>query len=149
MEHTKDMYTSENRLALLKARTKRCVCKYCGQPLSLKRLIFSDFTDARIEIYCDHCERIEYGVEPEIYHSARNFVDHLEFNYYTDMDQNEKTRQMNIAKVAEILAWGCRNMGMLDDQGFRVPVSCDAQLMERCLVITDDELRAEEAFDNE
>ncbi len=28
----------ENRLELLKGRVKRCVCKYCGQPLEIRRL---------------------------------------------------------------------------------------------------------------
>ncbi len=143
-----ELYTSQNRLELLKERCQRCVCKYCGKSLSLKRLIFSDFPDARIEIYCDHCERIEYGVEPEIYESAKNFVDNLEFNYYIDMDKNEKTHQMNIAKVAEILAWGCRNMGMLNVDGFSVPVNFKEHLMDQCLVISDEALCAEEADDN-
>ena len=138
-----DLYASINRVDTLKQRAGRCCCKYCGGPLSLKRLIFSDFTDARVEIYCEHCERIEYGVEPEIYKSARNLVDNLGFNYYTDMDQNAQTRRMNIAKVAEIMAWGYRNTGLLNDDGFTVPLSYKDTMMEQCLVITDDMLRAE------
>ena len=138
-----DLYASIDRVDTLKQRAGRCCCKYCGGPLSLKRLIFSDFTDARVEIYCEHCERIEYGVEPEIYKSARNFVDNLGFNYYTDMDQNAQTRRMNIAKVAEIMAWGYRNTGLLNDDGFTVPLSYKDTMMEQCLVITDDLLRAE------
>lgn len=138
-----DLYASIDRVDTLKQRAGRCCCKYCGGPLSLKRLIFSDFTDARVEIYCEHCERIEYGVEPEIYKSARNFVDNLGFNYYTDMDQNAQTRRMNIAKVAEIMAWGYRNTGLLNDDGFTVPLSYKDTMMEQCLVITDDMLRAE------
>lgn len=138
-----DLYASIDRVDTLKQRAGRCCCKYCGGPLSLKRLIFSDFTDARVETYCEHCERIEYGVEPEIYKSARNFVDNLGFNYYTDMDQNAQTRRMNIAKVAEIMAWGYRNTGLLNDDGFTVPLSYKDTMMEQCLVITDDMLRAE------
>lgn len=138
-----DLYASIDRVDTLKQRAGRCCCKYCGGPLSLKRLIFSDFTDARVEIYCEHCERIEYGVESEIYKSARNFVDNLGFNYYTDMDQNAQTRRMNIAKVAEIMAWGYRNTGLLNDDGFTVPLSYKDTMMEQCLVITDDMLRAE------
>lgn len=138
-----DLYASIDRVDTLKQRAGRCCCKYCGGPLSLKRLIFSDFTDARVEIYCEHCERIEYGVEPEIYKSARNFVDNLGFNYYTDMDQNAQTRRMNIAKVAEIMAWGYRNTGLLNDDGFTVSLSYKDTMMEQCLVITDDMLRAE------
>lgn len=63
----------------LKKRVARCVCKYCGQSITLKRIIFNDFEDARIEIYCGHCERIEYGIEPQIYESATSFVDQVCF----------------------------------------------------------------------
>lgn len=144
-----DLYASEERLESLKERAGRCCCKYCGGPLCLKRLIFSDFTDARVEIYCEQCERIEYGVEPEIYKSACNFIDNLGFNYYTDMDQNAQTRRMNIAKVAEIMTWGYRNTGLLDDQGFTVPLSYRDTMMEQCLVITDEALQLEGDEDDE
>lgn len=144
MDAQEDVFYSENRMDALKQRTKRCCCKYCGAPLALKRIIFSDFTDARLEIYCEHCERIEYGVEPEIYKSAKNFVDNLEFNYYRDMDQNEKSYEMNVAKVAEILSWGLKNMGLLDDDGLKIPVEFQKHLLDQCLVITDEELRAKE-----
>ena len=140
-----DLYAAATRLETLKVRSKRCCCKYCGQPLTLKRLIFNDYMDARVEIYCEHCDRIEYGVEPEIYKSAKNFVDNLEFNYYMDMDQNEKTRRMNIAKVAEIMSWGYINNGLLNDEGFTIPVAYQEHLLDHCLVITENELKAKGA----
>lgn len=60
---------------MLKKRTKRCVCKYCGGKLKLRRIIFSEYEDARIEIFCSQCDRIEFGVEPEISRSAEYFVE--------------------------------------------------------------------------
>lgn len=136
-----DLYQSESRMENLKQRARRCVCKYCGQPLSLKRIMFSDHTDARVEIYCDVCGRIEYGVEPELYQSARNFVDDLEFNYYNDLAQNEETHRMNVAKVAEIIAWGYQSGGLLDEKGFTVPLKKQDHLQDQCLVITEQELQ--------
>ena len=49
--NTNNMFRSEKRLDMLKKRTKRCVCKYCGGRLKLRRIIFSDYEDARIEIF--------------------------------------------------------------------------------------------------
>ncbi|MGM9524984.1 MAG: hypothetical protein ACI3U1_01810 [Peptococcaceae bacterium] len=140
-----ELYCSETRVETLKRRARRCCCKYCGGPLTLKRIIFNDFEDARIEIYCEHCERIEYGIEPEIYQSAQNFVDHLEFNYYNDLEQNARTRRMNVAKVAEIMAWGYKNTGLLTAEGFTVPLNCSDSSLNQCLILTEDEL---EQLDN-
>ena len=137
------VYYSENRVETLKKRAKRCCCKYCGGKLSLKRLNFNEFEQARIELYCDACGQIEYGIEPEIYQSAENFVDHLEFNHYPEMDQNVRTRRMNIAKVCEIMAWGFKNTSLLTEDGFTVPVTCEDDSLNQCLVITEDELVAE------
>ena len=139
-----ELYCSSSRVETLKARAKRCVCKYCGGALSLKRIIFSDCKDARIEIYCDSCERIEYGIEPPIYRSAQNFVDSLAFNYFADMDQNDRTRRMDVAKVCEIMAWGYKNTGLLDEQGFTVTLPpLKNHALEKCLILTDDELPPE------
>lgn len=132
-----------NRVEMLKRRAKRCRCKYCGGKLSVKRISFTEFEDARIELYCNACEQIEYGVEPEIYQSAENFVDNLEFNHYPDIDQNTRTRRMNIAKVCEIMAWGFKNTGLLTEEGFTAPVVCADHSLDHCLVITEDELAAE------
>lgn len=98
-------HNTEARTNMLKERARRCVCKYCGSPLKLHRIIFSEHEEARIEIFCSHCERIEYGVEPEVYASAKYFVDELKFNHYPDLDESETTRQMNIAKICEISNW--------------------------------------------
>ena len=43
-------YYAQGRVEMLKRRAQRCVCKHCGGKLSLKRIIFSEQDDARIEI---------------------------------------------------------------------------------------------------
>lgn len=106
----------------------------------LKRIIFSDDLDARIELFCSECDRIEYGVEPEIYNNAVRFVDYLKFNFYPDLDDNDKTRRMNIAKICEIMSWGDKNLGILTADGFMVPVnnssevSCDSVVFTRAML---------------
>lgn len=101
----------------------------------MKRILFSDIADARVELYCEHCERIEYGIEPEIYKSASNFVDNLNVDFYENLNDNEKKHQMNIAKVAEIMAWGFRNTGLLTENGFTVPLAMPDGMWEECLVL--------------
>jgi hypothetical protein len=133
-------YKAEGRVEQLKQRVKRCVCTYCGKPLRLKRIIFNEVEDARIEIYCDYCDRIEFGVEQEIYRSALFFVDEIGFNCYPDLENNEKTKRMNVAKVCEIMAWGNRNIGILSKDGFEVPLKMNENLMGECLVLSDEEL---------
>ncbi|MEE0435879.1 MAG: hypothetical protein UDB11_10855 [Peptococcaceae bacterium] len=135
-----NLYVAKDRINSLKRRMARCVCKYCGGPLSLKRITFSDFEEARIEIYCDACERIEFGVEPEIFRSAENFVDATDFNHYPDLEDNARTRRMNVAKVCEILAWGYRNAGLLTADGFTVPLMTESSQMDGTLILTEDEL---------
>lgn len=85
-----NLYHTTGRIEQLKQRVNRCVCKFCGKQISLYRIIFSDIAEARVELYCDNCGRIEFGIEPEIYHCACNFVDNLEFDYYEGMDNNIK-----------------------------------------------------------
>ena len=41
----------------------------------MKQLVFSEYDDARVEIFCRDCDRIEFGVEPEIYEIAKYFVE--------------------------------------------------------------------------
>ena len=135
MEHDRN-----TRVDMLSGRTKRCVCKFCGGSLRLKRIIFSNYEEARIEIFCPHCQRIEFGVEPEIYHSAKFFVEETEFNYFADMDENERTRQMNIAKVCEIMSWQDMNLGLMNQEGFCVPLDMNGNFLGKSITLTDDDL---------
>ena len=130
------------RIQELKGRVKRCCCKYCGHPLEIKQIIFSEHTDARIELFCTSCDRIEYGVEKEIYLSAKFFVEQLKFNHYPDLDDNNRRQQMNIAKVCEIMAWGHSNLGILNHDGFQVPITMNADIIGNSITISEDTLNA-------
>lgn len=130
-----ELYWSEDRVALLKARKKRCVCRHCGGPLEIKRILFNDVADARVELYCERCERIEFGVEPEVYRAAYHFVGHLAEDFYEEMDDNETKHRMNVARVCDILSWGLRHLGLLDDEGFTVQTAPKEGDWQECLVL--------------
>lgn len=133
-------YDSEGRMGMLKQRARRCVCKYCGGRLGLKRISFSEIEDARVEIFCKSCDRIEYGVEPEIYQSALYFVEEMGFNYYPDLNQSEKTKRMNVAKVCEIMAWENKNLGILNRDGFTVPLAANKNMIGECVILDETDL---------
>ena len=124
----------------LRKRVARCRCSYCGGTLELRKLTYSSYEVSKLEVYCDHCKRIEYGVEPEIYDVAEYFVDELGFDYYKDLDNNIRKREMNIAKVSEIIDWGCKNLGMLTEDGFSTQINLDTALLGEALLIKDDQL---------
>lgn len=142
----KSLYLSEDRITRLKERANRCVCRFCGSPLKLRRILFNDIDEARVEIFCEHCDAIEYGVEPEIYACARDFVDNLEFNCYEGLDQNEKTHRMNIAKVCDILQWSLKNMALLDKSGFTVPVRQPDISWAECVSMRGDDIDETKEF---
>lgn len=142
IKENKDLidFYSKKRLDVLKKRTKRCVCKYCGGELKLKRIIFSSFEDARVEIFCKDCERIEYGVEPQIYQSAKFFVENTKFNCFPDLDDNDRTKQMTISKVCEIMSWQDKNFGILNENGFTIPLDFKENIVGECVTFTEDDL---------
>lgn len=142
-------YQSANRVAMLKQRVKRCVCKYCGSTLKLKSIVFSEFDEARVEIFCKSCNRIEFGVEPEIYASAKYFVEESRFNCYPDLDDNDRTRQMTISKVCEIMAWENQSIGILREDGFNIPLNMNEHIADNCMILTEDDLREAEADEME
>lgn len=132
--------SQKSRIEELKARTKRCCCKYCGGELEVKRIIYSEYENARIEIFCKNCERVEYGVEKEIYQSAEFFVEEMAFNHYPDLDDNQRRKQMNIAKVCEIMAWENQNIGILEGSGFTIPLKINAGFVGECVTLTEEDL---------
>ena len=128
------------RVPMLKSRAKRCVCKYCGGRLKLRRIIFSSYEEARVEMFCNSCDRIEFWVEPEIYQSAKFFVENSRFNCFPDLDDNERTKQMTIAKVCEIMTWQDQNLGFLNDTGFAVPLKMNENFIGECITLSDQDL---------
>ena len=146
----KDMieFKSEKRIDMLKRRTKRCVCKYCGGRLKLKRIIFSEHEESRIEIFCKDCDRIEFGTEPEIYSSAKFFVENSKFNCYPNLDDNENTKQMTIAKVCEIMNWVNQNLGFINTNGFTVPVNINENFVGEAITLSDDDLEEDDVIED-
>ena len=128
-----------NRLHELRERSARCCCRFCGGKLEIRKIIFTGY-NARIEIFCSECNRIEYGTEPEIYLSAKYFVEAMQFNYYPDLDDNGQTKKMNIAKVCDIMAWENKHMGFLKPEGFAVPVELNPVILGDMLVMDEEEL---------
>lgn len=129
------------RIERLKARTKHCCCKYCGGELRVRQIIFQTQADARIELYCDQCQKIEYGVEKEIYASARAFVQATQFDYFEDVDDCEQRLQMNIAKVCTLTSWQLKFLGLLQDDGFTVLVHANEYESDQCMTINDSDLQ--------
>jgi len=134
-------FQSEKRLEMLKNRTKRCCCKFCGGNLVLKKIVFSQHEDSRVEIFCEDCDRIEFGVEREIYLSAKFFIDETNFNCYPELEENFRSRQMNIAKVCEIMAWENQNIGILDKNGFQVPLKLNENFLGECITLKKEDLQ--------
>lgn len=128
------------RVERLKERAKQCCCKYCGGQLQVRQIIFQTQVDARVELYCDQCQKIEYGVEKEIYASSKAFVLATQFNYFEDVDDSEQRLQMNIAKVCSMTSWQLKFLGLLKDDGFTVPVHVNEYESDQCTTIEDSDL---------
>ena len=131
---------STKRLNELRERTARCCCRFCGSSLEIRKIVFTGY-DSRIELFCSECNQIEYGTEPELYLSAKYFVETMGFNYYPDLDDNVQTKKMNIAKVCDIMAWQNKHMGFLKADGFAVPVELNPSILGNMLVMDEDELQ--------
>lgn len=134
------LFYSENRLRILKGRAERCRCKYCGGSLEIRQIIFNSYEEARVEIFCTQCDRIEYGVEPEIYEQASYFVDELRFGETSFVDEDEKVRRTQVAKVCDILAWGAKHWGILNDEGFTIAIAPAEKLFPYGVVLEDEDL---------
>ena len=139
-------FNSQKRLAMLKARAKRCQCKYCGGQLVVRQLSFGSAQEARLEIFCRDCDRIEFGVEPEIYTNAKFFVEETGFNCYPDLDDSARTRQMTIAKVCEIMTWLSQNIGILTPEGFQVALMMNEHYIGECITLSDKDLANAQAI---
>jgi len=114
---------AEKRVEMLKKRVKRCVCKSCGGKLSLRQLDYNEFEDARIEIFCDNCDRLEFGIEPEIYTSAQYYVD--EFIYcnpgcYDHLENFEDLKNENIMADYYLFKWKGAKFDSITNSGDRI-----------------------------
>ena len=111
--------TGKNDRVFLEERAKRCVCKSCGGELKPSLVIYDIFGGAGVELVCPKCDKKEFGIEPEIYKYAEYYVQNFQFNYFYDMEENELNEQMNISKVADMMAWLLKKLGLLDNNGLK------------------------------
>lgn len=132
------------RLQQIRERAKRCVCRYCGEHLSLRKLTYAAYDEAKIEIFCEHCQRIEHGVEPEIYRLAEYFVEDMRFDHYSNLDESEQKKRMNIAVVCDVIYWSFRNAGILDENGFKTELNIDRDIMGNAFLISHSDLQNDE-----
>ena len=77
--------------------------------------------------------KIEFGVEHQIFAVAEYFVEETGFRCITDIDNPVLEKQMNIAKVAEIISWGFVHLGYTDENGFCYPVNAPDMLLHENL----------------
>ncbi|MBR2009171.1 MAG: hypothetical protein IJ936_03490 [Peptococcaceae bacterium] len=104
----------------MEEREQRCVCKMCGGPLKQKMIVFDRYGGHGMELYCEHCQKVEYGTEPEIYALANRFVEQTQFNYYLDMQEDRRSEMLNISKICEIFSWFLREIDLLDGEGIHL-----------------------------
>lgn len=76
--------------------------------------------------------------------SSRKFTKAPSFLWITaaltaipDLDDSEKTKQMTIAKVCEIMAWQDQNLGILNENGFSVPLKLNENFVGECITLTE------------
>ena len=137
----KEQKELSERIKELKKRANRCVCKYCGNHVSLRKITYAAYDEAKIDIFCEHCDRIEFGVEPEIYKIAEYYVDEMQYDHYPELDDSVRKRRMNISVICEILTWGFKNAGLLEKDGFTVKLNYKQELLGAALSISNTELR--------
>ena len=98
-------------------RQQRCVCRQCGSKLEIRMIIFCQYGGQGLELYCPVCQRIEYGVEKELFDLAGKFMAETEFNYFLDMPEDKRSLELNTAKVGELFSWLFRELKLCDENG--------------------------------
>lgn len=129
---------SSERVKALQNRVKRCVCKACGTPLVLRKLTYGKIEEGRVEIFCPSCNKIEYGVEPEVYKVAKYYVEVMNWDYYSDLEASDRKTRMNVSKAAEIINWAMDALGMVNEYGFSHPVMIRQELLGEELLLNDE-----------
>ncbi len=86
-------------------RQETCVCKRCGGKLEVHLIEYNHYGGHGLDLYCPNCRVLEYGVAPEVYSLAKSFMEQFEFNYFADLEENERTYELNMSKLCDIMAW--------------------------------------------
>lgn len=128
------------RVEHLKERAKDCCCSYCGGDLAVRRILYQTTAEYRIELYCDNCEKIEYGVPRALYDSAKAAIERLGFNYYPETEEGVTRNQMNIAKLSTLTAWQLRYLGMIDDERLKDAAEGSTQSMDTNTIVSEGDL---------
>lgn len=128
------------RIEKLKKRAKRCVCKYCGKPLTLRKVTYAAYDEAKIDIHCQNCDRIEYGVEPEVYLLSKYFVEQMRYDHYPYLDETPQKRQMNISVINDIVSWAFQHADLINEEGLTIPLQIDDDTLGEIISTTADEL---------
>ena len=124
----------------LKNRLESCCCRYCGGDLILKSIVPGKKVEGKIEIFCDNCDRIEYGVEKDVYKIAKYFVEEMQFDYFTDLEEKVLKHRMNVAKICDIIMWGLTNLGYTSDTGLKYPIEISDLILGEDIIFTDNDL---------
>ena len=85
---------------------------------------------------------MENGTEPLIYKMSSYFVDDMQFDYYPELDPSTSKRRMNIAVVCDIISWGFKNAGLIDDNGFTVALNVDEHALGEATIFSKTQLEA-------
>jgi len=90
---------------LLFERQENCVCKRCGGSLEVRTVTQNIYGGQSLDLYCPNCHCVEYGTEKVVFQMAQSFMEKFEFNYFLDLEEDEKSRQLNISLLCDIMAW--------------------------------------------
>ena len=64
------------------------------------------------------------------------------------MSQNDLTFRMNVAKVCEILAWGCKDLGIVNQDGFCVQIDKNVGERSECLTLFSEQIDDDKCFED-
>lgn len=77
------------------------ICKMCGTKLVEKNLVLGTYREK--VPFCECCGQIENGTSKEIFVSAKAYIDKGVFQYFMNMEEDDRCERLNIAKICEIL----------------------------------------------
>lgn len=109
----------------------------------MRKITYAAYDEAKIEMYCSHCDRMEYGVEPIIYKMAEYYAEEIQFDYYPEMDESESKHRMNISTLCDIMNWALKNTGLLEESGFTVPIGVNPEILGEASIYSREELKDE------